>query len=1351
MTRVILLFAGVIFWMITSAQTPHYRFNHLQDQHGLSNNHITAIIKDPAGYLWFGTPTGLNRYDGQKVNVFQHNIQDPGSIHDSNITALFMGPQNKLWIKANKSLSIYDEDDETFHYVSDRMLAAYGLPPGEVLNMLQDASGNYWFLHEKGLYRYKENSKTRFYAHPAKGIAITDIALSAKQNEMHYICEDGAYYIIEANGQQAQLQQAITAQLKQKKANFKLFIDQDGDSWVFASNMPLGAYEFRHEEGQAQHYTTTNPELRLNTDLISSIIQDDNGHIWLATDHGGIYVVNKKQQHITQLLHRDTDSYSLAQNAVLSLYKDRQGIIWVGTYKQGLSYYNKYLLNIPVFNQASGLPFEDVNRFAEDENGNLFIGTNGGGLLYFDRKKQNYKSYLHDPADNSSIGSNIIVSMLLDKRDRLWVGTYYGGLNRFDGKQFIRYQQNPQDPNSLDNSIWEIFEDSKGQIWVGTLSKGLFKYNSSRDLFERINNPAIPRYISAIMEDQQGLLWIGTAEGIVVIDQQGRTHERFLSSAQSGTLSNNYITDILQDKKKQIWISTQNGLNRYQPEHKDFLVYHTENGLPDNVVQALLEDQAGDIWASTLKGLVCLQQDPQFAPFKVFTTKDGLQALSFNENAAFKTHQGDLVFGGANGFNIISPANMPKAAISSAPILTGFELFNRSVEIGEENNGRKIVKKALAKTQSLYLRHDENVFSLRYGALDFLFKDHMQYRYKLAGFNDSWLPDGGNKKATFTNLDPGDYTFLLQSSLPNGEWSDAFEMIDIHIAPPFWKTYWAYSLYLMLFGGTLLLVRHIEKQRQHTRYLLRQEREEMKGKIELEQLKTQFFTNISHDFRTPLSLILSPIETMLQKDSQNREEQVAHLTVMKRNAKRLLNLVNQLLDFKKIDKDRLLNLQLADVVQQAADAVQSFSDMARRREITLSFHSQKASLYTVLDHAKIERMLFNLLGNAFKFTPSKGEISVTLSFDECPQPYNLQLSVRDNGLGIAKEAQSRVFERYYQQSNVHANSYPHGSGIGLAIVKEYTQLMNGWLNLKSEPDKGSTFTITLPFQEHASNCQAISNADAALVPLAKLPVKAIDASAQPAKATAQILLVDDDEELLYYLSQQLNKQFTVERASNSAEAWTKVLSKHPDLVLSDIEMAGGSGIALCKKIKQDQRTRHIPVILLTAYANQHMQLSGATNGASDYITKPFNLELLTAKIQSQLKQKSNAEKTYKKQLDLTPDKITIESEDERFLRKATQIIEKNLDQSDLSVAALAKELCMSRVGLYKRVLALSGHTPTEFIRNIRLRKAAQLLTQSRLSVAEVAYQVGFSDPKQFSRHFKSVYQVLPSTYKQTHH
>lgn len=1366
------------------AQTDQFQFSRLDISQGLSHNQINTILRDSKGFIWFGTMSGLNRYDGYNFKVYRHNLNDSATIADDLIVRLFEGPENTIWVVNGNSLSIYDSRTEKFDRNASAWLAKYALPPATVTNILQDRKGQYWFLmNQAGLYCYDPSTGKTHKVYGATGAQPGPVSVAEDhKGDVWVVLNDGmlekistqTYTVTERTNKLASAE-------NHRLQNYTLFGDADNELWIYVVGNPMGVYHYT-AGGMLNHYTKESGAYRLNNNLVNKLLQDNKGNIWICTDHGGINVLNKKKHTTQYVLGNDDDLKSLSQNSITTAYKDKAGIIWIGTYKKGISYYRERAVSIPLWthqpSDPHSLPYNDVNRFVEDAAGNLWIGTNGGGLIYYNRSQKTFTQYQHEAQDPNSLSNNIVVSLYIDHTQRLWIGSYFGGLDCYDGKRFIHYQHT-NGPNSLsDNRVWEIMEDAQQQLWVGTMAGGLERFDRKTNIFHHYKvAPAGPLgadYISTLVQDDKGKLWIGTANGVDVMLKTAKGKDSFVHygniPGNTASLSNNNVLAMLQDQKGNIWIGTRDGLNVFDAAKQTFQVFRTEQGLPDNTILTLLEDNGGQLWISTPNGIAHIIQQYDKATNKStlqchkYDELDGLQGTAFNENAAFKTSKGELIFGGANGFNLFHPASIAPDTQSVPMAFTDLRLFNRSVAIGEKINGRIVLPQAVAQTKDIILRYDQNVLSIEFAALNFAKADKNRYAYKLEGFIDDWtFTDGRMRLATYTNLDPGKYTFRVRAATNNDIWNKEELVLYITILPPFWKTPWAYVVYGILLIAILWFSRHLVIQRARRRFRAEQQRQEAQHMHELDMMKIRFFTNVSHEFRTPLSLILAPLDKMMKQEQDPGQQKQFRL--IHRNARRLLNLVNQLLDFRKMEVQELkLNATNADIIKFIKEISWSFTDIAEKKHIRFNIQSGIETLNTAFDPDKLERILFNLISNAFKFTPDSGSITIVLDEveKEAAQPY-LTIQVKDTGIGIPREKHEQIFERFFQH-DTPTSIVNQGSGIGLSITKEFVKLHRGYIMVESEPEKGSCFTVWLPVQETArlsgqEKGQAYLTETVegeefiTVVPESQLQQQEfaeMEEQMEHGTTSTQnvrkkmLLLVEDNEDFRFYLKDNLRQYFTIIEAANGKEGWQKALAAHPDMVVSDVSMPEMGGNELCRKIKKDPRTSHIPVILLTALAGEEQQLKGLETGANDYLTKPFNFEILLSRIRNQLTQQAIARKTYEKRIEVQPAEISIASPDEQFLQQVMEIIGKNISNPDFSVEELSRGVYMSRVALYKKLLALTGKTPLEFIRSVRLKRAAQLLEKSEMTVAEIAWEVGFNNPKYFSKYFKLEYNMLPS-------
>ncbi len=1351
--------------MNISAQQSSYIFSQIDIFSGLSNNQVNAIFKDDKGFMWFGTMAGLNRWDGYKFRIFKHELRDSTSINDDFITKIVQGPGNKMWVNTRSGWNIYDPNTEKFDVNPEKYLSSIGLPDASFTDIVKDNNHNFWFVYpRKGLYKYNELSrKIQFYNSESSSTPVYSNDVSSATvtpaGDFWIIYRNGVMDKIDKNSGSVTFRTTALQQVNNQMSDFFLFADNENDIWIYGIT---GAFYYKPASNTVLPLNKDSKNLRLNTKVVTGMIEDDKGNIWIATDHGGLNVINKSRDRVDYLMNDENDARSVNQNSINSIYKDNLGIIWIGTFKKGINYFHNSTINFPLIKHnplnKNSLPYDDINRFAEDEKGNLWIGTNGGGLIYFNRQKNTFARYQHDASNPNSLSNDVIVSLCIDHEKKLWIGTYYGGLNCFDGKNFIHYRNNKTDTNSLsDDRVWEIMEDSKNRLWVGTLAEGL-------DLFDRQNNKFIhykanapnsihSTYIADLLEDRNGNIWIATAYGIDVLEKKTGAFKHYLHvDNDPSSLSQNNVIDIFEDSRGLIWVGTRDGLNLFNSATNTFKTFRTNDGLPDNCILNILEDNNHNLWMSTPNGLangIIRNSSSGLAiRFINYDESDGLQGKQFNENAALKARSGELAFGGANGFNIFYPKTITSEKTSHNIVLTDMQIFNKSVKIGEKYSGHIVLTQSVTRDKEITLPYNQNVFTFEFADLEYYNSQKIKYAYQLEGFNNNWLiTDAKNRNATFTNLDPGDYVFKVKVINDDGSWSKEVLLTKIHILPPFWRTPLAYFLYLFLIVVILFFGRKMIVKRARIRFALEQERKEASRQHDFDMMKIKFFTNVSHEFRTPLSLIISPAEKLINNtpDSDIRDQ----FLLIHRNARRLLNLVNQLLDFRKMEEKELrINNTDGNIIQFVKEISFSFSDLANSRKIAFNFHSFEEKLFASFDHDKLERILFNLLSNAFKFTDAGGKVEVELNCYQQNQKCVLQIRVSDTGIGIENDKHEKIFERFFQ-NEIPETMVNQGSGIGLAITKEFVKLLQGTISVNSENRKGSSFVVTLPLSLIEEKLNPVDEGMKETIS-EELTAEKTETLWQKQNNNSfkkkVILLVEDNDDFRIHIKDNLKHLFIIEEAENGKAGWNKTLSIHPDLVLCDISMPEMNGIDLCKKIRSDKRTYFIPVIMLTALTSEQQLLIGLNVGANDYLTKPFNAEVLLSKIKNILFQQDSFKKTYQKQVQIHATEVEVESADEKFIQHALCTVEENISNPGFSVEEMSRLLFMSRVAMYKKLFTLTGKTPIEFIRAIRLQRAAQLLQSSEMTIAEIAYEVGFNNPKHFSKCFKNEFNILPSGY-----
>jgi signal transduction histidine kinase/DNA-binding response OmpR family regulator len=786
------------------------------------------------------------------------------------------------------------------------------------------------------------------------------------------------------------------------------------------------------------------------------------------------------------------------------------------------------------------------------------------------------------------------------------------------------------------------------------------------------------------------------------------------------------------------------GLSRLDNITGKFISYAEPEGIANAVIYKILEDASGRLWMSTNKGISSF--DSRTGKFKNYGSDNGVQRSTYVLGAGLKTLSGELFFGGLDGFNYFNPGKFNCNRNIPGIVLTDLKVSNASVV----PSANAPIKEHISIAREIRLDYKQN-FSIDFVALNYSAPQESRYSYMLEGFDKSWNQGSNARTAVFSNLDPGTYIFRVKATSDDGSWTTPATSIKIVVRPPFYLTVYAYFAYiiaaaLLLWGLRYRAIRKIknkftlEQERLQVKQMIEQKNREAAQQHEFEQAKIKYLMNVSHEFRTPVSLIMGPVERLLQQE--NNQEKQAQLSLIRRNARRLLNLVNQVLDFRKLeDHETKLNLAGGDIIVFLKEAVASFKDISERKHINFTFTSSLHRYNTAFDADKIERILFNLLSNAFKFTPKGGDIRFKI---EQVDPQGLRFVVSDTGIGMEPDAAEKIFDRFFQGS-ADPGILNQGSGIGLSITKEFVKLHGGTICVDSVPGRGSVFTVQLPLPLLAEAINDTEPCNESAESLLTLPYTR-PANGIPPSEMLTLLLVEDNEDFRYYLKDNLRHYYKIIEAADGEEGWQKALSAHPQVIVSDISMPYMDGIELCRKIKSDKRTGHIPIILLTALTGDANQLKGLETGANDYLTKPFNFQILNARIRNLFDLNQSLKNTYTRQLKIVSPDIEFESEDEKLMLAVSQYIEANLTSPKLSVEDLSRHVCMSRGSFYNKIVTLTGETPVEFIRSVKLNKAAALLENSDMKIAQVGYAVGFTTPNYFARAFKAKFNMLPSEY-----
>lgn len=1327
-------------WMVVAQS---YQFKHLEVSDGLSNNSVNTICKDRDGFMWFGTTTGLNRYDGYTFKIYQHAENDPGSLPDNYITDIVEMPDGRFWVNTGRGYVLFDKEQDCF--ITDvtgfmKNLESGGVPE----QVFVDREGNTCLsVAGEGCYRYKEGGKRLFFSYVEHSLpehGVTQIAecsdgLLLIYNTGLLVCLDRATLAIKWKSDE--IKKYIPAG---KTIEFSLFVDRDNCIWAY-SLMGIWAYDCGTKSWRTDLTGIWSSRLDV---IIHAVAQDIEGRIWVGKDYDGIDVLEKETGKVTSLVAHDDNGRSLPHNTIYDLYADRDGIMWVGTYKKGVSYYSESIFKFNMYEWG------DITCIEQADENRLWLGTNDHGILLWNRSTGKAEPFWRDAEGQLP---NPVVSMLKSKDGKLWVGTFNGGLYCMDGSRVRSYKEGAG--NALaSNNVWALVEDDKGRIWIASLGGGLQCLEPLSGTFETYtsnNSALLENNVTSLCWVDNNTLFFGTAnQGVGMMDMRTREIKKIQGQSGNVKLSNDAVNHVYKDSRGLVWIATREGLNVYDTRRHMFLDLSPVAEAKGNFIAAITEDQERNMWVSTSRKVirVTVASDGKggyLFDSRAYNSEDGLQNCDFNQRSIKTLHNGIIAIGGLYGVNVFAPDHIRYNKMLPNVMFTGLSLFDEAVKVGQLYGGRVLIKKELNDVENVEFDYKQNIFSVSFASDNYNLPEKTQYMYKLEGFNNDWLTlPLGVHNVTFTNLAPGKYVLRVKAINSDGYVGIKEATLGIVVNPPFWMSWWAYLLYTVGLVIVLFLARYRMLKREREKFHLQQIENEVAKNEEINNMKFRFFTNVSHELRTPLTLIISPLEGMLKETTD--ELQSTRLQLMYRNAQRLLHLVNQLLDFRKGEMStHQLSLSEGDIISYVHSVCNSFLLMADKKHIQFSFFSGIDTFSMAFDADKVGKIVMNLLSNAFKFTPEGGRVTVMIEH-VAGTPDILEIKIADTGIGISDVDKEHIFERFYQADHKGVEETT-GNGIGLSLVRDFVTLHEGEVKVFDNIGMGSVFVIQFPVKHVETQVQLPEERG---IPVGDEEDKEMKEEAREEterKNFPLLLVVDDNEDFRIFMRYSLELQYRVKLAVNGKEAWEMMQEELPDLVISDVMMPQMDGNELCRLIKQDKRTAHIPVILLTARQNTEAKLEGLQTGADDYVTKPFNMTILVLRIRK-LIELSRYHRVTQGMIDPAPSEIVITSLDEKLIEKAIKYVEDNMSRTELSVEELSRELGMSRVHLYKKLLQITGKTPIEFIRVIRLKRAAQLLRESQLHVSEVAFEVGFNNPKYFSRYFKDEFGVLPSVYQE---
>lgn len=1295
------------------AQVPEYYFKSYQVSGGLSSNTITAITQDKKGFIWLGSRNGLNRFDGNGFKVFRTIQSDALSLGSNSILSLYEDQEQSLWVGTYKGVYLYNPIKETFSLLTS-------IPAGEIRFIKGGKQDDIWIVSSLGLYRYDLKNKiaTRFGDQNAQAIAL-DVS---DQGIVYVATDQGKVQVYTPKNHKPKTYHIQTGEKERPLRINSVYAVGDSTLLVGTLNQIL-KFNLRTNK--------ITPVLNKRSTHVHTICKESDTQYWIGTETG-VLLYNPVNEATNLLANEKDNPYSLSNNVVSAIYKDREGGIWVGTYFGGVNYYSKPYNNFRKYlpKQAiNGLNGNVIHEICNDKYGNLWVGTEDGGLNQIDESTGKVKHYLPGPK-NGSISYYNIHGLVADD-DWLWIGTLEHGLDVMDiktGKVIKHYHASEKAGSFNSNFIVTLYKRNNGDILVGTWS-GLFTYNREKDNFTAM--PFFGGQIQTIGETRDGTLWVGTYGNGVFYQNQNKFGRITANNQKKPGLISNYVNNLYIDSKNRIWFSTEAGLSIYDPIKGKMSSFTTENGLPDNQIFRVIEDNIGSYWISTAKGLANYNQNNK--TFKNYHTTNGLPTEQFNYNSAFKNNDGTIFFGTVNGLISFKPSAFTKNTFVPPVYITGLQINNKDVLINKDTS---LLSKAVVYTDKIVLPYDQSNINIDVAALSYAIPELNNYRYMMDGLDKTWTHLTNNRKIFYTKLAPGNYTFRVTGSNSEGVWNTRETTLNIIIKPPYWSTIWAYLFYLSIAGGIILTIFRYYRLALNEKNKRKIEAIEINKEREIYHAKIVFFTNLAHEIRTPLTLIKMPLEKLLSStiDDQNVRE---NLYIMKKNTSRLIELTNQLLDFRKAEANKFsLNFINANINELLGEIFTSFKPAAEQKDLDYNLELPRITLYAFVDIEALKKIITNLFSNAIKYAARVTSIKL-LPFSSDDDLFRIEF--RNDGQIIPDELMESIFEPFFRITETEQPQ--EGTGIGLSLARSLTELHRGTLELKKIDNQLNIFLLSIPIHQEIKTEQKKN-----LEEKNHLFLKEETEDPEIVSGKPLILLVEDNYDILTYLKNQLIINYTIFTATNGREALDILETENIQLIISDIMMPVMDGIDLCKKLKNDLHYSHIPIILLTAKNSISAKIEGLEVGADAYIEKPFAFEHLLAQINN-LMVNRNIIKEHFAHSPLAHIKGIVHSKaDEEFITKLHELIFENITQIDLDVDQLSKMMNMSRPTLYRKVKAIANLSPNELINLTRLKRAAEVLAEGDYKINEVANMVGYTLSTNFSRDFLKQFGVSPSVY-----
>lgn len=1286
-----------------------YQIQYLNTNNGLSQSDVNAIIQSQDGYIWLTTNDGINRSDGVEIKSYHINL--PNSNNYQIYRDIAEDNFGRLWIAAFSSVIIYDPNTLVSKKVE--------LPTADVIsniNLVKDNKGDIWISRQSSLSRFTPIIGDEFYT-TNNTITLNNsiIDVYSSQEDLYVCTTRGVNHL-----RDGQMISTNSLRLNRISTTPHGLIGINNKGVYFKSN-------------------SENDFNLIHSDNTCVSIYFSQKTIYLGTS-SGLYRAkyNARENSFNKFIKTDLGGNFEIKN----ITSDKNNQLWLGTNRNGAIIFNPTQSNFSHIKIANKSFDNKVNSIHIDNKSRTWLGGYSSGAVYFDRLDTNFKR----PKFIKPIAGGNKVRSIVSLGENVFIST--NSLIKLSFSDNKVEQQAIDIPCHYTQALTQLLasEDNK-KLYVATFNSGLYYYDLEQDKVVNTNifsNRNIKRLnldddrvvLRSLAFAKNGDLWIGSSEGIIIISKESINNGTFTPNlVKLLPEEKSYISPIFFDNQDNVWIGTfGTGLFKCSLESEGKInhitQFNTSNGLPNNTIKSIEQDKAGNIWVSTNRGLAQIKDQDQ--TIITYDVADGLQDMEFGDLSSFSKENGELLFGGVNGVNIFNPVKIKADTTAPNLVIDEFTLFNTVIRPGEEHQGNQILSQSINKTSSITLKYFQNTFTFSFAGIHYINAKQNKYLYKLEGFDNDWITATAlNRRSSYTNIPSGNYTFKVKSSNPDGAWSNVRE-IKVRVLKPWWRTHLAIILYVLMCLAAIIIIYYYVHKAQQDKIRLKIIRLKREKLAAIAQMQVDFFTNISHEFRTPLTLIIAPIKQLMEQRELNQEKVEKLHSYINNNAQILMRLTNQLLDYAKHEQGELkLNREPIELVEYLSLITAQFSSVADEKDINIKFETTLSQASISCDRTMLDHILYNIINNAFKFTPTSGEITISLESKE----QDIIIGIKDNGSGMDIELQKHVFERFKQGTTGKG-----GTGIGLAFTKTLVNLNMGEINVESTLGKGTKFSMEFPVVEN-------KNIEIKTKQIDITPKKSEQKILEDFSAKSRMLIVEDNISILNLLKDYFEKKYTVDTATNGEQGLISCRENQPDIIISDVIMPVMDGIEMCNILKQDSEISHIPIIILTAKTTPESQIQGYESGADAYLTKPFENKVLEALCESTLKNRESSRKKFQSSLDINTEQLTTTATDRKFLDKCIEITTKNLDNSEFTAAKFAEEMGTSQYLMNKKLKSLTGLSANGFVTNARLKTAAQLLIQSQLTINEIAFKVGYNSIDIFRPAFVQQFAVTPSQYR----